>query len=313
MSNLKIIRISVLVFFSLGLIAACNQPPENPPQTSAAYSVTDFSGVAVSLSTPAAKVVALAPNIVENVFSAGAGEQLVGVMEYSNFPEQAKNIERVGSFDKVNQEKIIELNPDLIIAWQTGNSHMGVQRLKDLGFTVYIDQADTLRDVAKSIRDIGILTGNAEQAESVANNYLSRLDEIQDRYRKAQKVSTFYQVWNSPLQTISGNHIISHAIEVCGGVNIYRDEFAVAPIINIESVLERDPAVIIASGDSGSRPIWLDEWLKWDSLTAVKQGNLFYLNPDHIQRHTTRLLLGIETICQQLDSARGKLIDNNIN
>ena len=287
------------------LIAACNDNASMDSQADQlAIQVVDFTGRTVSLAEPANKIVALAPHVVENVFSAGAGNKLVGVMQYSDYPEAAKEIVIVGGYEKINFEKIIELSPDLIIAWQSGNSHSGIQRLLELGYTVYIDQADSLEDVAKSIRDIGVLTGHSEKAESAAAAYLEQLNQVQQRHKNSVKVRSFYQVWNSPLQTISGNHIISDAIEICGGTNIYADEFAVAPIINIESVLQRDPEAIIASGMSSARPEWLDQWLEWDSLTAVKQDNLFFVNPDHIQRHTIRLLKGINSICEKLDIAR---------
>ena len=286
-------------------IAACNEKASVDVQADpTAIRVVDFSGRTISLAAPARKIVALAPHIVENVFSAGAGDTLVGVMQYSDYPESAKQIAIVGGYEKTNFEKIIELNPDLIIAWQSGNSHSAIQRLVELGYTVYIDQADSLQDVARSIRDIGVLTGHSKKAESVATAYLEQLNQIQERYKNSAKIKTFYQVWNNPLQTISGNHIISDAIEICGGSNIYAEEFAVAPIINIESVLQRDPEVIIASGMSSARPEWLDQWLQWDSLAAVKQDNLFFVNGDHIQRHTVRLLMGINSICEKLDIAR---------
>lgn len=300
--------INCLVLLSLcSLIAACNEEASVDGQLdSSAIRVVDFTGRTISLAAPASKIVALAPNVVENVFSAGAGDTLVGVMQYSDYPAAAKQIAIVGGYEKINFEKIIEFNPDLIIAWQTGNSHSGIQRLVELGYTVYIDQADSLQDVARSIRDIGVLTGHSEKAESVAAAYLEQLNHVQERYKNSAKVRTFYQVWNSPLQTISGNHIISDAIEICGGSNIYADEFAVAPIINIESVLQRDPEAIIASGVSSARPQWLDQWLQWDSLSAVKQDNLFFVNGNHIQRHTVRLLKGINSMCEKLELARNR-------
>ena len=311
-----------LLFLSLGiLISACDsdlktdlktdfetdleqneQPNKNKPNTS--VQVTDFSGKTISLESPAQRIVALAPHIVENIYSAGAGEKLVGVMQYSDYPEQAKQLPLIGSYEKINFEKIIELNPDLVMAWESGNSHASTQRLKELGFPVYIDQPHNLSDVAKSVKDIGILTGNTTYANEIATAYLAQVAKVTAKYENASKITAFYQVWNQPLQTINGQHIISDAIETCGGVNIYANEFAVAPVINIESILERDPQVIIASGVSESRPEWLDEWLKWPSLEAVKRGNLFFVNPNHVQRHTLRLLSGIESICEQLDVAR---------
>lgn len=290
-------------------ISACDSNLEqsvesNKSNVAASVQVTDFSGNIISLQSPAERIVALAPHIVENIYSAGAGAKLIGVMQYSDFPEQAKKLPIIGSFQKINYEKIIELNPDLIMVWESGNSHASTQRLMELGYKVYIDQPHNLADVAKSVEDIGLLTGNAAYANKIAKDYLEQVAKVKAEYRNAPKVTAFYQVWNQPLQTINGKHIISDAIETCGGVNIYANEFAVAPVINIESILERDPQVIIASGVSESRPEWLDEWLKWPSLEAVKRGNLFFVNPNHVQRHTLRLLSGIESICEQLDVAR---------
>ena len=297
------------------LLAACdNDLPANDQKSekSVPLQVKDFSDETITLTKPAERIIALAPHIVENVFTAGAGDKLVGVVQYSNYPEQANSLPIVGGYEKTNLERVLALNPDLIIGWQSGNSHGSLNRLKELGFSVYIDQPDSLKDVAKSISDIGILSGTSAVARPAAQNYLRSLEEIQMAYQDKIKISSFYQVWNSPLQTISGGHIISGAIEICGGVNVYANEFAVAPIINIESLLERDPMAIIASGMSSARPDWLDDWLEWPSLRAVQAGNLFYVNPDHIQRHTIRLMSGIESICAQLDTAREKLISKKV-
>jgi len=310
-----------LLFFYLGLVvglvAACDQTAE--PQNNigglkasltpnnvkhASISVIDFAGNTISLDSPAKRIVALAPHIVENVYTAGAGAQLVGRVSYSDFPEEAKKLPIVGGYAKTNLEKILELNPDLVIAWESGNSDASVAKIRELGYPVYIDQPDTLDDLAKSVRDIGHLSGHFEHADKEMQNYLNSLNSFKELNQKKRKVSAFYQVWNSPLQTINGKHIISDAIKVCGGENIYSKEKAIAPIINIESILERDPEVIIASGMSDSRPDWLEDWKQWPTLTAVRRNNLFYVNPDHIQRHSVRVLQGIRSLCAQLDIAR---------
>lgn len=294
----------ILLFISL---SACDlDDKKTSPNVNNEITVTDFTGVKVTLNKPAQRIVALAPHIVENVFTAGAGNQLVGVVAYSDFPEQAKSLPLVGGYSKTNLEKILELDPDLIIAWQSGNSDATVARIKELGYPVYVDQPDSLKDLSKSIRDIGTLTGNTKQANVAMDQYLEQLERIKHQHAHKAKISTFYQVWNKPLRTITGKHIISDAIRICGGTNIYANEKTVSPIINIESLLERDPQAIIASGMSDARPDWLDDWKKWPSLQSVKNDNLFFVNPDHIQRHTVRILLGIESICTQLDAARSK-------
>ena len=291
-------------------LMSCNQTDHsatnNTFDEASAIQVIDYVGNKISLNAPAERIVALAPHIVENVFSAGAGDKLIGVVNYSDYPEAALKLPIVGGYQQVNNEKIIELKPDLILAWDSGNSHSNIQKLKSLGFSVYIDQPHTLQDVAKSIRDIGILTNREAISEPVAADYLDKISTIKNTYRNKSKVSSFYQVWNQPLQTINGKHIISAAMEVCGGTNIYAEELAVAPIINIESVLDKNPQAIVASGMANARPEWLDDWLQWQSLDAVKNDNLFYIPPDYIQRHTLRILFGIKEFCAHFDTVRNR-------
>jgi iron complex transport system substrate-binding protein len=273
-------------------------------QATAQVSVTDFAGNRVTLHQPAERIIALSPHAVENVFSAGAGDRLVGVVAYSNFPEAANQLPQVGSNNLLNYESILALNPDLIIAWQSGNTRSSLKRLRELGFTIYIDEPKTISDIAKSIRDIGALADTTTVASAVAKIYLNTLNGLTAKYQQESQVSVFYQVWNKPLQTLNGQHIVSQAIELCGGHNIFTDQTGLAPVINIEAIMQRDPQVIIASGDGNVRPAWLDEWLRWPQLGAVSNEHLYFVPPDLIQRHTVRLLDGAQLICQQLEQVR---------
>ena len=308
-------RTHSLLLLLLLALGACDQSTNSPqtkaegdPQDTAtqAVSVVDYQGTTITLARPAQRIVALAPHIVENVFSAGAGDRLIGVVDFSYYPEAAKDIPIVGGYKALNLERIIELKPDLIIAWESGNSHNSYSHLQELGFTVYVDQPHELKDVAKSITDIGVLSATEQHARTASNEYLNELAKVKETYQDKPKISSFYQVWNQPLRTISSKSIITDAMAICGGINIYHDEIPVAPVINIESVIERDPIAIFASGMSSARPEWLDDWKKWQSLQAVQKDNLFFVDPDHIQRHTIRLLLAIQEICRQLDIARVK-------
>jgi len=270
------------------------------------YSVTDYSGRTVKLNVAAERIVALAPHIVENVFSAGAGDLLVGVSEYSNYPEQAKGIERVGLRERFSIEAIVSLQPDLVIAWSSGSASSKYRKLQDLGIAVYFDEPKKLPDVAKSINDIGVLTGRYKIAQKAANKYLSDLNKLQQAYTSRKTVAVLYQVWNSPLQTINKDSIISDVIHLCGGRNIFADAAVIAPKISIESVLDRNPDAIVASGMGEERPDWLDQWLAWPTISAVKQKNLFFIHPDLLQRHTIRLLRGAQQLCEQLDLVRSR-------
>ena len=118
------------------------------------------------------------------------------------------------------------------------------------------------------------------------------------------KVRVFYQIWKSPLMTVGGPQIISDAIRLCGGENVFGQLKQMAPTVNVEAVLEADPEAIVATGMGDARPEWLSDWDKWTQMTAVKRGNMFHINPDIMQRHTPRILDGAEQLCAHLDVAR---------
>ena len=266
--------------------------------------VTDYANRLVTLDKPAVRIISLAPHITENIYSAGAGDLVVGAVDYSDYPESAKKIPRIGSTQGFSIETIVALKPDLIIAWGTGHSTSTVQKLIDLDLTVYIDEPQILEDVAKSIHDIALMTGKKEPAIMNIEAYLHELDALKQRYAKSERVSVLYQVWDKPLRTISGDHIISDAINLCGGQNIFADAVVIAPKISIESVLARNPTAIIASDTGSERSGWLQGWLKWSSLRAVRDRNLFFIPPDLLQRQTVRILQGTKLLCSQLESVR---------
>lgn len=299
------LRTSTLLILAC-LVAVCKGPvqAQSPVHGQKKVSVIDYTGNTVTLNKPARRIIALAPHAVENTFSANAGDRLVAVVAYSDYPEAAKKIQQIGSNNLLNLEAIIALQPDLIIAWQSGNTRQSIKRLRDLGFTLYIDEPKSLEDIAKSIRDIGVLAGTRQAAAEAADSYLSQLGQLLAEHRSLPPVTVFYQVWNQPLQTINGRHLISAAIELCGGRNIYAEQASIAPVINIESIIARDPQVIIASGISDSRPAWLDEWQQWPQLSAVRNNHLYFVPANHLQRHTVRILKGIQAICGQLARVR---------
>lgn len=269
--------------------------------------VTDDLGREVTLEQPAQRLIALAPHIVENVYSAGAGDRLLAAVDYSDYPPEARALPPLGSAQSVSVEAILALEPDLVLMWATGNSRTLRQQLERLGVEVYVDEPRTLEDVARSVRAIGTLTGTRDVANRAAQRYLDTLTALRDRYRSQTPIGVLYQVWHQPLQTLNGEHLVSDVIRLCGGRNAYADAKPLAPTINMESVLERDPEVIVASGMGEERPDWLDEWKQWPELTAVQRDNLFFVPPDLIQRHTLRILEGAELFCRHIDRARQRL------
>jgi iron complex transport system substrate-binding protein len=272
-----------------------------------AYSVVevyDDEGTQITLAIPAQRIVSLAPSLTELIYSAGAGENLVGVVEHSDFPAAAKALPIVGRFDLLDIERILELDPDLVVAWQTGNPRSSVYQLRQLGLTVYVAEPKSLAAIPSHIERLAVLAGKELNDLKVIYDFRQKLEVLDSKYRHQSPVTIFYQVWDRPLITAGGNELINDIIRLCGGRNVFANIRRVAPKVSREAVLKRNPEVIIASGMGIERPEWLDDWLRWPSLKAVANKNLFFVPPDLLQRHTPRALLGAAQICDQLDQAR---------
>ena len=272
----------------------------------AEISVTDDSGAQVRLKQPARRIVSLAPHITETLFSVGAGEHLVGTVDYSDYPEAAQKIRRVGGYSRIDLETVMALKPDLVIAWQSGNAPAQLDKLRALGLPVYLSQPNRIDDIAHALERYGQLSGHNEAGQAAAERFRARLESLRLRYGAKAKVRTFYQIWKQPLMTIGSQQIIADAINVCGGENIFSFLTTLAPTVTLESVIAANPEAIVASGMDAARPEWLDDWKRWTAMTAVARDNLFFVPPDLIQRHTPRLLEGTEQLCKHLETARSR-------
>lgn len=266
--------------------------------------VTDYQGTEVRLTEPARRVIGMAPHVVENLYSAGAGPYMAGVVSYSNYPEAATELPIVGDYHRTNYELITALNPDLIVVWNSGRHLEVAKKLRELGFSVYVDDPRKLEDVVRSIRDMGVLMGTEAEADVTIKKFMQRLAIIREQYVDSPPVSVLYQVWMDPLQTLNGEHIISDVIRLCGGRNIFAKEPSLAPKVSIEAVIARNPEAIVAGGMAKEQPSWLVAWQRWPVIEAVKQQQVYTIEPDIISRHTVRLLDGAEVMCRHLEEAR---------
>lgn len=268
--------------------------------------IQDATGATVRLPQPARRIVSLAPHITENLFAAGAGDRVVGAVDYSDFPEAAKRIPHVGGYSRPDLEAIVALKPDLVLTWQSGNADAVVDKLKSLGLTVYQSQPNRLEDIPAGIENLGRLAGSEAVANKAAAHYRQRLADLRKHYANRASVSVFYQVWHRPLLTVGGSQIISDVIHLCSGENVFAALPTKAPSVSVEAVLAADPEAIVASGMGRDAPIGLDDWRKWTRMKAVARGNLFFVPSDLMQRPTPRLLDGAEQLCRHLETARGR-------
>lgn len=272
-------------------------------------SVVDDGGATIRLVQPARRIVTLAPHLAETVFAAGAGDKLVGTVEFSDFPEAVRKTPKVGGYSRLDLEAIAALKPDLIIGWASGNAPAHIDKLRALGFPVYISQPNQIGDVANEIERLGILAGTEKAAHATATRFRDRLAGLQKRYSSRPVVRTFYQIWKQPLMTIGGKQIISDVVRLCGGENVFAKLETMAPTVTVEAVIAANPEAIVASGMNDARPEWLDDWERWASIEAVVRDNLFFVPPELIQRHTPRLLDGAERLCEHLETARRRRSD----
>jgi len=279
------------------------QPPHPAGPSQQSFTVVDDRDITVTLDSPATRIISLAPSMTELLFSLGVGENVVGVVEYSDFPEAAKQIPIVGRFDRLDVERILSLQPDLIISWQSGNPRGAIQRLREMGYPVYTAEPVTVASIADTLLRLGSLTGQTERAGTLSTTIHDSVEKLQKQYADATTVSVFYQVWHNPIISVGGNELINDMIMVCGGENIFAD-LPVGPAVNLEDIISRRPQVILASGPSPDRPDWLDLWLQWPSIPAVADNHLYAIPPDLVQRHSLRALQGLEQMCTLIDQAR---------
>jgi iron complex transport system substrate-binding protein len=274
------------------------------PPAHGAVEAQDDAGNVVRLNIPARHIVSLAPHVTELLFAAGAGERLVGVAEHSDFPPAARRLPRLGGAS-LDLETIVSLKPDLVVGWLSGNPPHQIARLRELGLTLYLSEPKDLEDIPRTVEHLGRLAGTEKVAGEYAAGFRRRLARLQARVFPA-RLRVFYQLLDSALLTVNGRHAISEAIRLCGGENIFSRLPILVPRIDPEAVLQANPEVILASGEEGAWNEWKKRWSAWPGLRAVRQGNLYYIDPDLLHRPGPRLLEGAERVCAVLDEARQK-------
>ncbi len=268
----------------------------------------DDSKSIICLKNKPERIISLAPGSTELLYAAGAGSQIIAVDLYSDYPPATKKLPKVGGYPNVNIETLISMKPDLIIAWTGGNSPKLVKQIEASGLRIFRINPENFDDIESAIRKLGKITGNEKQANKNANNFSTKLASLQKSYQQQPVVSVFFEIWRSPLMAAGGHQIIDSAINLCGGNNVFSDALTKTPVISIESLLAKNPDVIISSDPRGNtkenQQAMLNYWAQWPVLNAVKKKQLFTVPSDLIARPTPRLLDGAEQICQLLQSVR---------
>jgi len=268
-----------------------------------AVSVVDDDGRTVTLAKPAERIISTAPHITEFLFEVGGGARIAGVTSHSNYPQKAQSLYLVGDNRRIDMERVLALKPDLVIAWRGGNPVRQIDQLEKIGIPVFYSDLKNMGDIPRTFERFGVLAGEEKQGKERALHWKKRMESLKRQYRDRSVLSVFYQISERPLYTLNGKHIVSEAMRICGGENIFSGLAVIAPRVSVESVLEKNPDVIFISRSGGSAN-GTAFWQRFDVIGAVRKNNLFEIDPDLTDRPGPRLVDGIAALCEKMDEAR---------
>jgi iron complex transport system substrate-binding protein len=251
------------------------------------------------------RIISLSPHITELLFAAGAGARIVGVDDSSDYPAAVAGIARVGEPAALDVEGLLRLKPTLIVLWDSGTPPSRKAELERLNLKLYVTDQSHLDDIGATLLEFGRLAGTETVAAAAARRYRTELAELRARYAARPRLKVFYQVWDRPLYTLSGGHMVSEVLSLCGGDNVFADLSTLAPAIDKEAVLALNPEVILiaATGADGARQS--AEWGRFGGLRAVRNRHVFTVDPSLVGRMAPRILEGARDVCGLLDQARG--------
>ena len=280
--------------------------------TSISYSTTqkfkDEVGREVTFPFPPKRIVSLAPNITEILFSLGLDEEIVGVSIHCNFPEKAKTKVRVGSYISLDFEKITSLKPDLIIATGAGNTREMVDRLEKLGFQTYAIYPKNFNDILKSIGHIGEVVNREKEARGIIEGLRKRSQRVIELTKGLPRPKVFIQIGDAPIVTVGKGSFADDLIRLAGGENIAGKEKEVYPRFGMEEILKRSPEVIVISSmnPKGDYQKILEEWNRWKTIPAVKNGRIHLIDSDLLDRPSPRIIDGLEELARVLHPEKFK-------
>ncbi len=269
----------------------------------AALRLVDDGGHEVVLTHPAHRIVALAPHLTELVYAAGAGNQLVAVGKYSDFPPEALAKPVISDAFAVNYEALAQLKPDLILVWGSGTPERTRAKLRTLGIPVYEIEIRNVAGLADTLRSIGRLAGTEGVAQARAQAVTTDWTALKASYAGRRPVRVFFQLWDAPLMTLNGQHLISSAISACGGTNVFAELPTLTATVSWEVAVQRDPELVMTAG-SASETARPGRWSEFAQVSATRHGEFGHIEDDLIARSGPRFVDGARELCVAIDRAR---------
>ena len=269
----------------------------------AALRIVDDTGHEVVLAQPARRIVSLAPHLTELVYAAGAGDQLVAVGKYSDFPPEALSKPVISDAFAVNYEALEQLKPDLVLMWGSGTPERTKSKLRTLGVPVYEIEVRSVDELAGTLRNIGRLAGTESVAQARAQAIEHDWAALKSTYSGRRPVRVFFQLWDAPLMTLSGQHLISSAIAACGGANVFGEVPTLTATVSWEAAVKRDPELVLTAGSPGE-PAKPGRWAEFPQVSATRRGEFGRIEGNLIARSGPRFVDGARELCEAIDRAR---------
>jgi iron complex transport system substrate-binding protein len=251
------------------------------------------------------RIVSLAPHLTELAYAAGAGEQMVGTVQYSDHPAEAQRLPRIGDSFRVDLERLLALRPTVVLAWQGGTPVAIIEQVRRLKLPVVLFSTRVLADVPRTITRLGELAHTSAIAQGAAARFEREVAALRTQYGQRPEVQVFLQVNDRPLYTVNAEQIMTEVLRVCGGRNIFDDLRQLAPTVSVEAVLARRPQVIISTDQQP--PDVSEQWAQWQDVPAVRAGALYTLRADNLTQANARMPEGMRKLCETLEDARGRL------
>ena len=265
--------------------------------------LVDDAGHEVALTHPAQRIVALAPHLTELIYAAGAGRQLVAVGKFSDYPPDALTKPVISDAFAVNYEALSQLKPDLVLVWGSGTPERTKAKLRSLGLPVYEVEIRNVAGLADTLRGIGRLAGTEGVAQARAQAITSDWAALKASYGSLKPVRVFFQLWDAPLMTLSGQHLISSAITACGGTNVFAELPTLTATVSWEAAVQRDPELVVTAGgpSESARP---GRWNEFKQVSATQHGEFGHVEGDLLARSGPRFVEGARELCEAIASAR---------
>lgn len=270
----------------------------------AAATVTDDTGHTLNLPSTPTRIVSLAPGATEMLFAAGAGQHVIATVQYSDEPAAAKRVPRIGDVVAIDMEKLVALRPEVAVVWPGGGNPAQIEEIGRMGIPLYRQQVNALADIPGSLRRLGALAGTSAIAEQAARDIEARLAALSHMYESGPHPSVLMQVWNHPIYTVGGTHLMSDALRLCGVRNLFGDLRDLGPAVDVEAVVARNPDIIVAAAPPGAGPEWLADWRRFTTLHAVRNGNLIAFEDQRLTRLGPSVVSATEALCKVLATAR---------